>query len=174
MALWRFVSEVNSLHYNYGVRMDYEKHVKEFSNIAREYCEWVENKKEKKEDIYYLQVLLSKLYCWGIQLPDCEPSDLLYSDDLPSQDDNKVLNYFSDFPYQYYSTVFNAEIVPSEEPVTGDIIDDLSNIYKDLKDGLWYLDQGSKIDAVFQWRVSLGFHWARHILSAMHAIFCHE
>ena len=70
--------------------------------------------------------------------------------------------------------IFNAEIIPSEEPVTGDIIDDLADIYKDLKDGLWYLKQGSEIDAVFYWNNTFGFHWGRHILGAMYALFCFE
>jgi hypothetical protein len=70
--------------------------------------------------------------------------------------------------------IFNAQIVPSEEPVTGDIIDDLADLYKDLKDGLWYLKRGSEGDAVFQWRFSFGVHWARHILGAMYALYCLE
>jgi len=68
--------------------------------------------------------------------------------------------------------IFNANIVPSEEPVMGDVIDDLADIYKDLKEGLWYLEQGSEDDAVFQWRFSLDVHWSRHIISTMYALHC--
>ena len=155
--------------------MDYNKHIKEFARLAQEYCDWVEGKGNKGEDqLFYLQVLLSKLYCWGIQLPDCEPTDLLESDELPDHNHQEILNYFKTFPIQYYSMIFNAHIVPSEEPVIGDVIDDLADIYKDLKDGLWYLGRGSELDAVFRWRFSLGAHWARHILGAMYALFCSE
>ncbi len=153
--------------------MDYKKHVKEFANIAQEYCNWVETQENKgKEQLFDLQVLLSKLYCWGIQLPQCEATDLLETDKIPAHNHQKILEYFNEFPVQYYSMVFNAEVVPSEEPVTGDIIDDLADIYKDLKDGLWYLNQGSEVDAVFQWRFSLDVHWARHIIGAMYALYC--
>lgn len=154
--------------------MGYENHIKEFTALVNEYCEWVEKTEDKESDIFYLQVVLSKLYCWAIQLPDCEPSELLYSDDAVTYNYDEIRAYFKSFPFQYYSTVFNAELVPSEEPVTGDIIDDLSDIYKDLKEGMWYLEHGSKVDAVFHWRSSFGFHWARHIMGAMYALYCNE
>ncbi len=155
--------------------MDYERHVQEFSQLAREYCDWVESEGNRgRDELFYLQVLLSKLYSWGIQLPECEPTNLLETREKPEHDHQRVLDYFKKFPVQYYSTIFNAQIVPSEEPVTGDVIDDFADIYKDLKDGLWYLEHGSKVDAVFQWRFSLGVHWARHIIGAMYALYCAE
>jgi hypothetical protein len=84
------------------------------------------------------------------------------------------LNYIEGLPVQYCSKVFNANIVPSEEPVTGDVIDDLADICKDLNDGLWYLSKGSELDAVFQWRFSLGVHWASHAMGAMYPLYCSE
>lgn len=155
--------------------MDYEAHIREFAELAQEYCSWVEGDGNKDEEhLFYVQVLLSKLYCWGVQLPECDPTDLLESNEKPDHDHKSVLSHFNEFPVQYYSMVFNAHIVPSEEPVTGDVIDDLADIYKDLKDGLWYLSKGSELDAVFQWRFSFGIHWARHVLGAMYALYCSE
>ena len=154
--------------------MNYDKHIEEFSKIAQEYCTWVETKESKANDAFYAQILLSKLYCWGIQLPDCETTDEFENDSIPLHDHSEVVKLFSDFPVSYYSQVFNAEIIPSEEPCIGDVIDDLADIYKDLKDGLWYLENTSTVDAVFQWRFSLGVHWARHALGAMYAMLCHE
>ncbi len=155
--------------------MDYIKHINEFSSLAQEYCDWVETPGNKgKEQLFYLQVLLSKIYCWGIQLPECEPTDLFETEGLPKHNHHEILQNFNGFPVQYYSMVFNADVVPSEEPVLGDVIDDLSDIYQDLKDGLWYLKNGSEVDAVFQWRISFGAHWVRHILGAMYALYCSE
>jgi hypothetical protein len=58
--------------------MDYEAHIREFAGLAKEFCMWVEGEGNKNEEhLFYLQVLLSKLYCWGIQLPECEPTALL-------------------------------------------------------------------------------------------------
>jgi len=155
--------------------MNYEMHIREFAGLAQEYCNWVEGEDKATDgQSFYLQVLLSKLYCWGIQLPECEPTDLLESHDMPEHDPVTVLNYFNGFPVRYYSMIFNANVVPSEEPVTGDLYDDLAGIYTDLKDGLWYLGRGSEVDSVFHWRFSLGIHWARHALNAMYALYCHE
>ncbi len=155
--------------------MNYERHINEFTELAQEYCNWVESEGNKGEDrLFYLQVLLSKLYCWGIQLPGCEATDLLESDEKPDLNHQDIIDKFKEFPVQYYSMIFNAQNIPSEEPVTGDVIDDLADIYKDLKDGLWYLSRGSEVDAVFHWRFSLGVHWARHALGAMYALYCSE
>jgi len=57
--------------------MNDEKLIKEFTCLVKEYCHWVENDdKQDQGKLHDLQVLLSKLYCWGIQLPDCEVTDL--------------------------------------------------------------------------------------------------
>lgn len=157
--------------YEKRVKMDYEKNIKEFVSLAQEYCKWVESQSNKTEEhIYYLQVILSKLYCSGIQLPDCEPTELFENDTLPKLDYQEVVEHFKGFPIQYYSQIFNPLNVPSEEPVTGDVIDDLSDIYIDLKNGLWYLENESEVDAVFQWRFSLSVHWGRHALGSMYAL----
>jgi hypothetical protein len=151
--------------------MDYEAHIREFADLAQEYCLWVEGEENKSEEyLIYIQVLLSKLYCWGIQLLECDPTELLDSNEKPDHDHQLVLSHFKGFPIQYYSMIFNANIVPSEEPVTCDVIDDLADIYKDLKDGLWYLSKVSELDALFQWRFSFGVHWARHVMGAMYAL----
>jgi len=154
--------------------MDYDKHINEFADLVFEYCAWSENKKDKESDMFYLQVLLSKLYSWGIQLPECEIKDDNFSEEEPSIRHTEVIGFFKSVPYQYYSKVFSAETVPSEQPVTGDLIDDLADIYKDLKGGLWYFEKGETVEAVFHWRTTLGFHWARHIMGAMYALYCFE
>ena len=50
--------------------MNYEIHVKEFSELAKEYCDWVETKNNKGEDqLYYLQTILSDPVNNSVYLP---------------------------------------------------------------------------------------------------------
>lgn len=80
--------------------MDYEKHIKEFAIIAKEFCTWVEESdKQEQIQLYILQVMLSKLYCWGIQLPDCEATDFFQNENLPEHNHNEVLKYFKEFQF---------------------------------------------------------------------------
>lgn len=75
-------------------------------------------------------------------------------------------------PFQYYSEFFRPIAEPPEEPVTGDLADDLMDIYIDLKNGLRYYDVGRISDAVFEWAFSFGVHWDRHATGALRVLHC--
>lgn len=52
--------------------------------------------------------------------------------------------------------------------VLGDLIDDLTDIWRDLQDGLLALGAGLAIgDVQAQWRRDYWLHWSHHALSAM-------
>ena len=60
-----------------------------------------------------------------------------------------------------------------EDPVTGDVHDDLSDIYAELWHGLQALDRGDGAYAVSYWRESYFQHWGHHASSAICAIDDH-
>jgi len=76
----------------------------------------------------------------------------------------------------YYLMIFDPfEEAPS--PVVGSLSDDLSDIWRDLKEGLLQLDLGTEsavVDAVWAWRFGLEFHWgshhSAHAIDALHAL----
>jgi hypothetical protein len=49
--------------------------------------------------------------------------------------------------------------------VVGDGIDDIADIYADLKDVLWYWDNTSVDDALWHFTHSFGSHWGLHLRS---------
>jgi hypothetical protein len=77
---------------------------------------------------------------------------------------------FKDFPFQYYREMFSPCDLDDEDPVTGDIHDDLADIYGDLWHGLQALDRGDGVYAVKYWRESYFQHWGHHAASAVYVI----
>ncbi len=73
-------------------------------------------------------------------------------------------------PFGYYGVVFDPHTIPPEEPVIGDLADDLADIYRDLKDGMNLWTAGHHVEAVCHWRQHFGFHWGRHAADAIRAL----
>lgn len=74
-------------------------------------------------------------------------------------------------PFQYYRVVFNPfDFDATDEPVTGDLHDDLADIYGDLWHGLQAHQSGEVGEALFLWADSYFFHWGHHATSALYAI----
>jgi hypothetical protein len=75
-----------------------------------------------------------------------------------------------------YSAHFHP-LTPSDgppEPGTGDLADDLADIYRDLKPGLtaWATENDAFLeDALYQWaHYGHAHHWGRHAVNAMRAL----
>jgi hypothetical protein len=74
-----------------------------------------------------------------------------------------------------YSAHFNpVDAAPNDEAGTGDLADDLADIYRDLRPGLaaWELSGDAYTDDIlYQW-VHFGHlhHWGRHAVNAMRAL----
>ncbi len=83
-----------------------------------------------------------------------------------------IYGKFKSLPFQYYSTYFQPFQV-EEEGVTGDLADDLTDIYADLKAGLHLHDSGHVVAAIGEWRALFSIHWGRHAVSALHALHCY-
>jgi hypothetical protein len=84
--------------------------------------------------------------------------------------DNTIYVQASKLPLKYYSEVFNPLPVPGEEPIVGDLADDIADIYKDIRRGLDLLDAGYMEHAVWEWIFHLQHHWGEHATSAIRAL----
>ena len=78
---------------------------------------------------------------------------------------------FADLPFQLYRVVFDPHDLDAvDEPVMGDLHDDLADIYGDLWHGLQALRCGDADHTVSLLVDSYYFHWGRHASSALAAI----
>ena len=58
--------------------------------------------------------------------------------------------------------------------VNGELHDDVVDIYKDLKEGLFVHENSSPAEAERYWRQSFRYHWGEHATGALRALYWHE
>ncbi len=155
--------------------MDYEKIVEKFAELAEDYCKWAEGPADEPSKEHFLATnYVAKLYLAGLELPTTEPQGDFDAPTISTEDYKVIHKRFGALPFQYYWEIFHPVQEKAEEPVTGDVCDDLADIYRDLKEGLKYWDKGQRQNAVFHWKNAFGFHWGRHATSALRALHCFE
>lgn len=139
----------------------------EFVDAATKFCSFVNNitSYSEQEKLDTTSRLLANLYVHAMCLPDVEPTTREAEktiDEVPSISLEGVDTYWE---------IFDPYIL--DEPVCGWLVDDISDIYRDVKEGLLILEGGSdedKIDALWHWRFSFQAHWGYHLVDALRAI----
>ena len=145
----------------------------QFIVVARRFCEWATsdypaNLQSAKQALE----LITELYLCGIRLANEVPE---VGETTPSVESGEsmrstVFTRAGNLPLNYYSEVFNPIPVPAEEPVVGDLADDIADIYGDIERGLKLLDVGYKEHAVWEWVFRMQAHWGEHATSAIRVL----
>ena len=153
--------------------MDYLAAISRFASAADRYCSWLESEPSTGGEEHYAATrLVAELYAAALSLPDSEP----VGGDTPSLSQEQrqmILQRLKSFPFQYYWEIFDPVTLEPEEAVCGDITDDLSDIYTDVKEGLLAYAV-SEQSAVWHWRTTFGFHWGAHATSALRALHSYD
>ena len=156
----------------------------EFAALAAAFCETVVNVDQLTPEAQLDRVhrLLPQLYSAALQLPDPSVLDDDMDDSVVEREPDAADSVIAPPPdlsqlsgllgvRRFYREVFNPYADPGEAEVTGDIIDDLSDIYTDLHRGLGRWRSGAPGDALWEWRFNFQIHWAEHVTSALRALF---
>jgi len=109
-----------------------------------------------------LAMLLDRLLIAYHETDDVGPA----TDSRPPPNDYKqtralVESRFPDFGFYAWA---GPEENPNSEVMMGDAIDDLADIYGDLRDVVWLWENSSAADATWQFRFGYQTHWGRHLL----------
>ena len=72
---------------------------------------------------------------------------------------------FGALPLNYYSVV-DPLVVPAGDSMTGDLADDLADIWRDLKSGCLVQERGDLDQAIAEWRWSYCTHRGAHAAAA--------
>jgi hypothetical protein len=118
--------------------------VAQFAEVARRYCAWVESETGDPID--------QKIHKPALGLKE------------------RVLQRVCAVPFRHYWNTFDP-LKENEQPVCGDLPDDLADIWLDLWEGLCLFDAGHSLEANFHWRVLYDSHWGQHVLDAQRAIY---
>ena len=110
-----------------------------------------------------LAELLDKLLVAYHESADAAP----VTDSLPPAGDFKsdrclVRTCFPNLDLYAWTAPENAQ---TSNAMMGDAVDDLADIYADLRGVAWLLENASPADAVWQFRFGYQSHWGRHLLN---------
>lgn len=146
----------------------------DFIQAVRDYCAWVEGPSlESEKEVVEAIRLLASLYSGVLQVENAGPGGDIAGWRPTTEDRIVVAERLSHLPFQYYSEIFNPLEIPTEEPVTADLADDLADIYFDIKEGLFLLAAGHPAAATWSWKDSFRTHWGRHASTALRALHCY-
>ncbi|GAX39969.1 hypothetical protein NIES4075_09310 [Tolypothrix sp. NIES-4075] len=113
-----------------------EPRIKQFVEIAANYCLWAESFSSNfTEQMLIARKLLAGLHLAVLDLPDLGcGKDVI---DIPSlSKENHVYHHFKNMPINGYWDVFDPLNQEDTQSVFNSLADDLSDIYKDLKRGI--------------------------------------
>lgn len=145
-----------------------------FVRVAHEYCACVESMRSGR-DVADTQLagLLAALITHGLALPEVEPTDA----DLP---EGPTASEWRDVfggvraglrHEDTYWTVYEPTGRKSQKPVAGSLADDLTDVWRDMSQGLRALEAGSAWkDVAWEWRFGLDTHWGKHAAEALRVL----
>lgn len=153
----------------------------EFSGFYQEaidFCAFLEGDSTISTFVFLKQIRkkLLSLYDKALSLPWVDlQSNLVYDNKLDKTEfENILMNIANQLDEKrYYWHVFDQTNKDDSEPVCGDLLDDLGEIYKDLKFSIitFNLDkQDCKEIALWQFKFDFDKHWGNHCINALSAI----
>jgi Domain of unknown function (DUF5063) len=149
--------------------------LEKFAFEAQRYVNWVSSKDGKSMEAATALRRIVALYAAALELPSHFSEVSSSGAEHQLGFDEAVVNYggTASLPFRNYGEVFDPLLVPPEEPVIGDIADDIGDIYRDIVAGLKLYSAGRPADALLEWSVSFRSHWGKHATSAIRALHCY-
>lgn len=139
-----------------------------FATAAEAFCAWAEAPPgDQTSEALAARQLLADIYRFALDLPFAHPDSEETGPDSSARE--AVYRRFGALPFNYYSLV-DPLIVPAADSMTGDLADDLADIWSDLKVGIT-LHRASKVnEALHEWRWRFDAHWGQHAVAALFAL----
>jgi len=142
-----------------------------FHDVATDYCAGMECPEQRANFAEWLPRILAELLHAALHLPHDGIADA-GAEDFKRPDRRKLEATLPLLPLQYYREIFNPlEIESTSDPVTGDLYDDLADIYCDLSEGLFIHQNVSSKEAERYWGQSFWYHWGEHLTGALRALY---
>jgi hypothetical protein len=144
-----------------------------FAEHARRFQRWIQESSPEGSSAAREALLeLTRLYgaALGLPSPFLADSENEHSLGVSDIEFDRVRTWCGRLPFQYYGEVFDPTVVPPEEPVVGDVANDIADVYRDVITGLRLFDEGLFDDALWEWGFSFRTHWGKHATDAIRAI----
>ena len=135
----------------------------EYYTQAISFCNWAKNIKEITSDnAETVAVKIMELYIASAKLK--------YPEDIGEATISAEREFitFSAGQFNVYWEFFNPYIC--DEPVCGCLVDDINDIYNDIREGICSYEQGLLDEAVWIWKWNFDNHWKHHAADAIRAL----
>ncbi|MFT8317259.1 MAG: DUF5063 domain-containing protein [Sporolactobacillus sp.] len=137
-----------------------------FYKTAESFYKFVDSLEKCNSDSVYEDLLkkLLSVYREGLYLPQVD-----FDTDIKYPKSRKILCPKIDImKYDTYWEVFNS--YHFEQPIQGSLVDDIKNIYIELKKGEYYYQRQQFSEAIWQWKFGFETHWGLHAIEAIRAL----
>ena len=158
--------------------VDVDDSTKAFLVEVRRYCRLIEQDEDDSQGNSWkfarnCLISIVKLYSAALLLPIIVPKtadilDEIHNDNWQLQRERLVQRLSRD----YYWQVFEPLEQKQPEVLVGSLSDDLTDIWRDVKEGLLEFDKSdaSLDDVIWHWRSSFETHWGQHAVGAIAAL----
>ena len=149
-----------------------------FLDNAKKFCSFLEFHKSNtsNEFLCNIQKMLVDLYLYGITLPEFElpKNEDIEEIRIADEDIKEISSFIEDrIGDPFYWIVVHPKDHTDNKSVCGDLVDDLGDIYKDLKTflhGIEDSDDDVKQNTLWHLKWSFDNHWNDHSINAIYAI----
>ena len=151
---------------------------KQFAQSATEVCRLIENRAQWSGAAFVRRLLevLLPLYVSATAIPAVEPGDDEDESSRVSHEEwSALFGALGEHlgSYAHYWEIYDPITLEPDDPVAGNLADDLADIYRDLQDGLqsWqHWEAEKRRNALWQWRFGFESHWGAHAADALRAV----
>lgn len=158
-------------------QMQDSRDVLSFIAAAKSYCACIEGYQTQndKEFLLVIQTNLLTLYQAVNKLPDTYSQDNIeLKQDIGSEFLERTIEFIAErlMDNRYYLHLFNPADESDRDISYGDLLDDIGDIYEDLKRSLLIFDIGTdaaKESAIWKFKFTFDSHWGDHCINAIYA-----
>ena len=141
-----------------------------FTNVPWGSADWCEVGAAAADRDLMAAVWLARLHAAALLLPQASLENEDGLPELPAAPLQQAERNLAPFAGWFYRTVFDPDPRRDEEPVMGDVGDDLLDTYKDVKAGCLLYAQGRMPLALWHWSLMHRIHWGKHAVDALAAL----
>jgi hypothetical protein len=145
-----------------------------FSKAAAGFCAWFESSDLGPWPKKSAAAWLAHLHAAALALPERGPENDEDFPEIPHGPGSQVHKTVALFSGHYYRTVFDVDPRNTEDPVVGEVGDDMLDTYLDIKRGLHFYQQGLHEEALWHWSFMHRLHWGKHALGALTALHAED
>ncbi|MEP7289795.1 MAG: DUF5063 domain-containing protein [Chloroflexota bacterium] len=149
--------------------------VQHFADEATEFCELIEDPSAltSVQFVHKSADLLVTLYQVGLALPELDAADEIVAQQVTLKPDAHLYPQVAEKLGKHNTYWQLPDPYDHGVPTAGDLAEDLTEIYSELKTGLLAFNKGAEEDillSIWHWKFFFMVHWGGHTVDALRAL----